>query len=637
MRRALAAAFVAALALVTLAPAASAANAVVIRKLDVTQFPKVTISAQVSGDAPDLGSFTLRENQQILSDFTVVPIGQTDTPVGIVLVVDISGSMRRGGKLLAAKEAAKQFVASKLANDQIAVVAFNDAAQVVAGFTNDSARLNQAIDGLAATGETALFDGVRTAATLFADRPDLQANIVVLSDGKDTVSRNGVAEAEASVVGAKAALYAVGLRGGEFDAASLTRLAQASGGRYTETTDTQQLSSLYGAIQRDLQNQYEISYTSAATTGSVAVALTVPGAQASAGPVAAGSVAQGSNARPDVVGVSKFAKPFGNSVWRVAIAVLAFIAVAIAVVGIAALNFRGGPTLSATLQPYGPGGGAAFEAGRAQEFELAQTAIVRRAVEATARLASGRGLLDATERKLEQADLPVRAAEGLFFYGASLLVGTVVAGLLWGFFGAAVALILLGLAPPAVLNLLGERRRAKFTSQLPDVLRVLASSLRAGFSLLQAADAAAGQVDDPMGKELRRVLVEARLGRPLELALQDSARRAQSDDYDWAVMAIGIQREVGGNLAELLSTVADTMVARERLRREVRTLTAEGRISAIVLAILPVAIGGVVYLLNRDYLNPLLHRTSGQFMLLGALAVGIAGFVWMRKIVNIEI
>lgn len=640
MRRLAASLFVVALASVmAVAPVAGAPSLGI--QVDTGAFPKVVISARVSGPTPSPGSFTIRENGNILSGPQapeVVPISETNTPVGIVLLIDVSGSMK-GPKLDAAKAAAKQFVAQRQPNDQIAIVAFNSAPMALSGFTDDAGSLNRAIDGLTASGETALFDGVKIAAALLSKSAALQPNIVLLSDGADSVHRSTVEDAERSVADARATLFAVGLRagGGEFDAGSLTRLA-GSTERYTETADPARLTALYGDIQRDLQNQYEITYSSAVTGGSVQVSVAVAGLRADSDLLHVPAVTQAVNAQPATVKGSPFARLPGGSSGAALIAVVAFLAAALMVISVAALSRRGVPALSTRLRPYGPVGGAAFEATAASgELDLAQTAIVRRAVEATARLVRGRGVLDVLEKKLEQADLPVRPAEALFFYLVGVLAFVVGAGFLGGVFGAAIVLVVVGLAPIATLDALGARRRAAFTSQLPDVLRLLASSLRGGYSLLQAADAAAEQLEDPMGKELRRVLVEARLGRPLEDALNDSARRAQSADYDWAVMAIGIQREVGGNLAELLSTVAETMVGRERIRQEVRTLTAEGRISAVVLTILPLAIGVAVYVLNPGYLDPILHRTSGQLLLFGAIVAALVGLVWMRKIIDIPI
>jgi tight adherence protein B len=140
-----------------------------------------------------------------------------------------------------------------------------------------------------------------------------------------------------------------------------------------------------------------------------------------------------------------------------------------------------------------------------------------------------------------------------------------------------------------------------------------------------------------MARELRRVLAEARLGRPMEEALQDVAVRMQSLDFDWAVMAIRIQREVGGNLAELLSTVADTMVQRSRLRGEVKTLTAEGRLSAIIMGLLPLGLGGFMFMSSPEYIETLFQSVAGWVMVIGSAVAGLAGFAWLQKIIKIEV
>jgi len=119
--------------------------------------------------------------------------------------------------------------------------------------------------------------------------------------------------------------------------------------------------------------------------------------------------------------------------------------------------------------------------------------------------------------------------------------------------------------------------------------------------------------------------------------LKDCADRMESPDFDWAVMAINIQREVGGNLAELLDTVGETMIARERLRREVSALTAEGRISAIVLGVMPVGLGLIMYTLNPEYIETLFEETLGQILMVGATILGLIGFYWMKKTIEIEI
>jgi len=191
--------------------------------------------------------------------------------------------------------------------------------------------------------------------------------------------------------------------------------------------------------------------------------------------------------------------------------------------------------------------------------------------------------------------------------------------------------------PMATVSFLGGRRRKKFLGQLPDTLQLLSGTLRAGYSLMQGVEAVSQEVEDPMGHELRRVVTESRLGRPLEESLEGVAERMDSADFSWAVMAIRIQREVGGNLSELLLTVADTMTQRERLRRDVRALTAEGRVSAIVLALLPLGLGLAMFVINPAYTNKLIDTTLGNILLGSSIVMMIIGFLWMKKIIDIEI
>ena len=140
-----------------------------------------------------------------------------------------------------------------------------------------------------------------------------------------------------------------------------------------------------------------------------------------------------------------------------------------------------------------------------------------------------------------------------------------------------------------------------------------------------------------MGQELRRVITEARLGREIEDSMDAVAERMGSADFAWAVMAIRIQREVGGNLSELLLTVADTMVHRERLRRDISALTAEGKISAIILGLLPVGLGAFMWMSNPVYMKPLGATTMGHVLLGISLVSLLLGFAWMKKIINIKI
>lgn len=195
----------------------------------------------------------------------------------------------------------------------------------------------------------------------------------------------------------------------------------------------------------------------------------------------------------------------------------------------------------------------------------------------------------------------------------------------------------LAVGPFLHLELRRKKRLRRFEEQLPNTLNLLSGSLRAGFSFIQGLEAVAEEASDPTRRELQRVFGEARLGRPVEDALADSAVRMHSIDLEWAVMAIRIQREVGGNLAELLDTVAHTMTDRERLRHEVAALTAEGRMSAWVLGVFPPAFGVILYLLQPTYMAALLHDPMGLAALGGSAVMAVLGFVWLRKIMRIQV
>ena len=140
----------------------------------------------------------------------------------------------------------------------------------------------------------------------------------------------------------------------------------------------------------------------------------------------------------------------------------------------------------------------------------------------------------------------------------------------------------------------------------------------------------------PRDGEFGRAIAEIRLGRSIDDALNDIAVRMNSQDFDWTVMAISIQREVGGNLGEVLQTTSETMVQRNRLRREMKALTAEGRISAIVLSLMPIGLFFFISIANPDYMKPLLGNTVGIFVMIGGWVFILIGIWWMQKIVKVD-
>jgi tight adherence protein B len=254
-------------------------------------------------------------------------------------------------------------------------------------------------------------------------------------------------------------------------------------------------------------------------------------------------------------------------------------------------------------------------------------------------LKRNRGLEAKIAQRLDAAGSGWRPAEWLLFH-ATVFVAATILGLLIGGGNLVLGLIFMAIGavvPGFYLRFRAGRRKKKFERQLPDTLQLMSGSLAAGLSLAQSVDTIVRDGAEPVASEFRKVLVETRLGLSLETALQGVADRFQSKDFDWVVMAINIQRQVGGNLAELLNTVAGTMREREYIRRQVAALAAEGKLSAMVLGGLPPAFLGYLLLANRPYVMVLFTRAMGLFMLIGGAVVLGLGVFWMNRIVKVEV
>jgi tight adherence protein B len=627
------------LALPSVAPAAGEqANAPVVRNVDTSRYPEVRLEVGVAGQAPDLKSFHLRENGETVDEanLTVRPLAQTSRPVGTVLVIDTSGSMKTKGAIDQAKAAARQFIAGRGPNEWMAVVSFSSSPVVRSNFTQDATVLNGAIDALTAVGETALWDALITGAHLYDQRSELQPNLVLLSDGADSISSGTRAQAVAALGAAHTAVYAIGIASAEFDPAVLSDLVGAAGGSASTTGNPADLTAQFAKVRSAIENQYEVTYRSGANGGALALDLTVGGVSTQV-QTRTGTV--GAVATPTAITPPK--GPLAGSGGKGLLLLLAALTAGLAALGAMLIFTRREDTLDDRLGVYGGmTAGPVAEEGPTgpSNGSLVENSIVRRAVSFTSRVAERGGLLVKVERLLEQANLPLRPAEALFFYGAGVaLVGAVVVATAPTLAVGLIFAVLVAIVPIVLVRQLRKKRLKAFEAQLPDTLNLLSGSLRAGYSFLQGLEAVAQETSDPMARELRRVLAEARLGRPLEEALADVAVRMESTDFDWSVMAIRIQREVGGNLAELLQTVAETMVERSRLRGEVKALTAEGRISGIIMGLLPVGLGLFMFTASPDYIDDLFSSAKGWAMVVGSVVMAIAGFGWIQKIIKIEV
>ncbi len=289
-----------------------------------------------------------------------------------------------------------------------------------------------------------------------------------------------------------------------------------------------------------------------------------------------------------------------------------------------------------SIERYGP---REARAGLAEVDRREESQIARRAVGLMSKVLQARGAEPRLAQRLDRAGIRRSPAEwALIGVSGSIALAAVLTVLLGNI---VVGLVVGALAGWAGMRLLLStkiaRRSSAFDEQLPGILRLVASSIQSGFSLSQALDAVVREDSQPASGEFARALAETRIGIDLTDALEAIALRLQSHDLRWVVMAIRIQRETGGNLGEVLLNTVGTMRERSYLRRQVRTLSAEGRLSAYVLLALPVVVGGWLFLSDPAYMRPLFTTVLGLSMLIGSLVLVIAGTIWMRKVIKVEV
>ncbi|NLG28830.1 MAG: hypothetical protein GX557_13030 [Chloroflexi bacterium] len=309
--------------------------------------------------------------------------------------------------------------------------------------------------------------------------------------------------------------------------------------------------------------------------------------------------------------------------------VLVFIATVVGFVGLWRI-WRVEDPLAERMKEYGMDGSSAFEATEAPTSELKRLSPLRR-------LAAGLGMGPRLADRLTQADIPLTASEyslltiGLALFG--LFLGMWRFGLLLG----VVLALVLGYLPILYLGMAIGRRRRTFSQQLPDVLMLLVGGLRAGYGLNQAMQIVVEQLPAPASKEFGRVVNAVSLGMPITKALEELAERIQVDDLGLIVTAISVQHQVGGNLAETLDTIGETIRDRIRIQGEIAALTAEEQLSAIVLGGLPTVVALVLFLIQPNYMRPLFEPGWQRLLPVVAVVLQVLGFVVIRKIIAIEV
>jgi tight adherence protein B len=602
----------------TLLVASPAAASVHLRGADSTQYP--TVRVNVVTDHPSASAPRLYENG--------VPVaGQQSSNLGaqksVVLAIDRSQSMA-GASLRGAIAAARAFVAAKPSPDRIAVIAFGAKAVQLTGFSSSATDADNALRTLEVdrVPGTALNGAVRLASESLADEQSGGRVVILLTDGRNS-SKTTQAEAVAAARLADVSVYPVAIEGPQFSPAALRALANATGGSYHGATSSGGLAAVYRQIAAELRRTWRVEYQSSAQPGArVHLLAKVPGA----GSGRLSAVLSGSTVAAPQEHASHLL-PYGTSgplLMGIAVGALIFLAVLLL------MRAREGGWLAGRLQAHVGPRGDAKDAADGERLRFLRTVF-----RATESAFGHRSNWKRLGRMLERADLPLRTVEFVYIcVGSGMAVGFLIA-----LVGAAWIVILLGLAggtliPLMVVSLKAKRRTNAFENLLPDLLITLAASLKAGHSFKQGIQSAVEEGQEPVSKELKRVLTETQLGRPMNLALAEAADRIGSKNFSFVITAVTIQTQVGGSLSNLFDMIADTVRQRQQFARKIKGLTAMGRAAAYVLVGLPFFIAGALTLMNPSYMAPLWSTPTGHMLIFLGLGMMAFGSLILRKIVS---
>lgn len=580
-------------------------------------------------------------------DGTEYPVTFTQEPAAVrraMLVIDTSGSMGADG-MRTVRSATAAYLKQVPADVLVGVVSFATTAGVDLAPTKDRAAVQRVVNGLRSDGDTSLYAGVLSAVKALGAAGD--RSIVLLSDGADTVSKKRARDLKAATAAIKAAgarVDVVQFKTKDPEATSaLKGFAATGGGTIVAAENRKAVEAAFSASAKALDSQVQFEITGyTAPAGERAIQLT--------------GVAGGSEfAVTGTVGLAAVASPAPKP-GQVAVAPVApqaraasaswYPALAAGLIGIA-LFIITGASLAPSLQSRRERRVSSIESYVMGMRTLSRSEGKQHATPLTEQLTAF-GEKAMKDRKstgwllaqIERADLPFRAGDWFVLNLASVLLGGAIGFVMARgvpLFGILVGGLLGLVLPPMVLKFLATRRANKFERVLPDVLMLVATSLKSGFGLPQALDAVARDAAEPAAKEFSRALAETRIGTDVADALDHAAERMHSKALQWTTMAIRIQRDVGGNLAETLLTTANTLRERESLFRQVRALSAEGRLSAYVLIALPIGMFLYMTVVNYEYISLLWTRTLGLIMIVFGIISLIVGIFWMRRVVKIEV
>lgn len=532
----------------------------------------------------------------------------------VVLALDV-GEDTDPETLDAAREATIGFVNQMPAGAGVGVAGggASRGAGLVQPPTDDHAAVLATLEDLEPGGRAGLHDVVDRSLAALTDA-EVPA-VVVLSDGADSAA--DFDDTLEIVEDSGVTVHVVELVTDDGDPEALRALADAGGGRQVPAGDPAALGPLYDDLAYDLVGPQRLAYASEAG-GETELTVTVDhdGVREQA------TTTVELPAQPGVMAAPSF---WASDTGLLVGAGLFYLAMAISIL--------------ALLAPRQPSSQLAAARARQQRVQGERTplaGLADRLVGAAEESLRRHGRRGAINAALERAGIALRPGEIVVLTACGAAVAFAVGLVLVAWWmGAALAALVL-LAAKAAVSYKARRRQQRFIDQLSDTLQLLAGALRSGYGLQQALDSAAKEAEAPTSEELGRVIVETRLGRDLMDSLRAMADRMGSEDFAWIVQAIDIQREVGGDLAEVLDNVSATVRERARIRRQVKALSAEGRLSALVLFGLPFVVGGFILWTNPGYLATLIEHVMGWAMLGIGAGLLLAGGIWLRNLVDLE-
>ena len=578
---------------------------------EVTNFPEIVMTVGVAGGLEALEAsgddFTLFENGKSLP-FDLLPIDNS-RDLNVVIVFDRSGSMGNE-PMQAAKNAALAFIGALPPEVSIGLVSFSTDARVDVPISQDRSALTSAISLLDSDGNTSLYDGVILASTLF--EPTAQRKVlVVLSDGGDNDSVATLDAAVQAVSGLSVEM--IELATPESNRQALDLLAFPLPVRSTE--DPAQLQALYESVAQKLVGRLSVRYTSVAEPGSV---IRIELNLGSGDGLRKASVEVTAPVAPTTLPAITTVEQSGND------------------------DSMAGRILSFTLICGGLLIAAYFATDR--RLRLTRERLIPQGTQARMEKKK-RDPLQGVKQWIETSERQKRLVSDIDTLGlkrdpGSVIVLVISLAIFLGLFVALLVNPLLGLVTAFFVLMLARfqlsskvvARRTDFVAQLPETLGTLSSMLRTGYGLPQALGAVADESVEPTKSLLNRVIFEVSTGRDIIESLRALGSQLDSIDFDWVIAGIEISRETGGDLAKTLDTVAETIRERDKLRGQIRSLTAEGRFSTYIMLGLPPGVGLMSYIINPEFYS--VFSESIGVLMLGATGVLMAiGYIWMRRII----